>query len=176
MHMNDRLNHAVEQLLLDRRFLRRFRKSPEAALRRFELSSEEVEAVKDGDARRLIGLGLDPSYVWPKARPRAVPLWAFARAKKLTPAFVVAALMLPASPALAARSDAARPSPAGRVSRFFARRGFGGEFHQRVARSGEAGRVMSRAATRQDVSALAARAQRAASDFGIQPPPVGETP
>ena len=173
--MNDRLNRAVEQLLLDRRLLRRFRRSPEAALRRFGLSSEEIEAVKDGDARRLVGLGLDPSYVWPKARP-AVPLWALVRAKKLTPAFVLAALVLPASPALAARSDAARPSPAGRVSRFFARRGFGEKFHQRVARSGEAGRVMSRAATRRDASALALRARRAASDFGIQPPPVGETP
>jgi hypothetical protein len=173
--MNDHLNRAVERLLLDKRLLRRFRKDPEAALRRFGLSGEEIEAVKDGDARRLVGLGLDPSYVWPKARP-AVPLWTLARAKKLSPAFVFAALVLPASPALAARSEAARPSPAGRVSRFFARRGFGGEFHQRVARSGEAGRVLSRAATRQDVSALAARAQRAASDFGIQPPPVGETP
>lgn len=173
--MNDRLNRAVERLLLDKRLLRRFRKSPEAALRRFGLSSEELEAVKEGDARRLVGLGLDPSYVWPKAPP-AVPLWALARAKKLTPALVLAALMLPASPALAARSDAARPSPVARVSRFFARRGFGGEFQRRVARSGEAGRVMSRAARRQDVSALAARAQRAASDFGIQPPPVGETP
>jgi hypothetical protein len=174
--MNDRLNRAVERLLLDKRFLRRFRRSPEAALRPFGLTGEEIEAVKDGDAERLIALGLDPSYVWPKARPPAVPLWAFARAKKLTPAFVLAALMLPASPALAARRDAARPSPVGRVSRFFARRGFGGDFHQRVARSGEAGRVMSRAATRQDVSALAARSQRAASDFGIKPPPVGETP
>jgi hypothetical protein len=173
--MNDRLNRAVEQLLLDKRLLRRFRRSPEAALRRFALSSEEIEAVKDGDARRLVGLGLDPSYVWPKARP-AVPLWALVRAKKLTPAFVLAALMLPASPALASRRDAARPSPVGRVSRFFARRGFGGEFHQRVARSGRAGKVMSRAATRRDASALAARARRAASDFGIQPPPIGETP
>jgi Aromatic-ring-opening dioxygenase LigAB, LigA subunit len=174
--MNDHLNRAVERLLLDKRLLRRFRKNPEAALRRFGLSGEEIEAVKDGDARRLVGLGLDPSYVWPKARPPAAQLWTLARAKKLTPAFVLAALMLPASPALAARSDTARPSPVGRVSRFFARRGFGGEFHRRVARSGRAGEVMSRAATRRDASALAARARRAASDFGIQPPPVGEAP
>jgi hypothetical protein len=173
--MNDHLNRAVERLLLDKRLLRRFRKDPEAALRPFGLSGEEIEAVKDGDAGRLIRLGLDPSYVWPKARP-AFPLWTLVRAKKLTPAFVLAALLLPASPALASPSDSARPSRVGRVSRFFARRGFGGEFHRRVARSGEAGRVMSRAATRRDASALARRARRAASDFEIQPPPIGETP
>ena len=60
--MNDRLNRAVERLLLDKRFLRRFRRDPEGALRSFELTAEEVEAVKEGDAARLVALGLDPSY------------------------------------------------------------------------------------------------------------------
>jgi hypothetical protein len=169
MHVNDRLNRAVERLLLDRRFLRRFRRNPEAALEPFELTSEEIEAIKDGDARRLVGLGLDPSYVWPK-RPRPVPFWILARAKKLTPAFVLAALVLPATPALAARRDAPR-SRVGRVSRHFGRRGFGGEFHRGLARTGRAGRAVSGAASRRDASAFAARARRSARDFNIQPPP-----
>jgi hypothetical protein len=173
MHVNDRLNRAVERLLLDKRFLRRFRRNPEAALKPFALTSEEIEAVKDGDARRLVGLGLDPSYVWPK-RPRPVPFWALARAKKLTPAFVLAALVLPATPALAARRRETPRSPVGRVSRHFARRGFGGEFHQGLAMTGRAGRVVSRAASRRDASRFMAQARGAARDFGIQPPPGGE--
>jgi hypothetical protein len=174
--MNDRLNDAVERLLLDKRFLRRFRRNPEAALEPFALTTEEIEAVKNGDARWLVGLGLDPSYVWPKARSPLVPLWILARAKKLTPALVLAALVLPASPALAARRGAEPRSRVGRVSRYFGSEGVGGAFHARLARAGLAGPLTSAAATRRDTSAYAALARRAARDFGIKPPPGGETP
>ena len=59
--MNERLNRAVEQLLLDKRFLRRFRRDPERTLEAFDLTGEEVEAVKRGNAHELLRLGLDPS-------------------------------------------------------------------------------------------------------------------
>jgi Aromatic-ring-opening dioxygenase LigAB, LigA subunit len=174
--MNDRLNRAVERLLLDKRFLRRFRRDPEAALTPFALTAEEIEAVKEGDASRLIGLGLDPRYVWPKVRSPLLPMWVLARAKKLTPALVLAALALPASPALARRRRSERASPVGRVSRYFARQGIAGAFYARLARTGRAGELASRAATRRDTSAYFARARRAAREEGIKPPPGGETP
>ena len=173
--MNDRLNRAVERLLLDKRFLRRFRRNPEAALRPFELTAEEIEAVKEGDAGRLVGLGLDPSYAWPKVSSSFVPLWLLARAKKLTPALVFAALALPASPALAARNRSAHPSAVGRVSRYLARNRVAGPFYSRVARAGGAGDVTSRAATGRNTSAYFARARQTADEAGI-PPPGGETP
>jgi hypothetical protein len=172
--MNDRLNRAVERLLLDKRFLRRFRRDPEAALRPFELTAEEIEAVKEGDAARLVRLGLDPSYAWPKVRSPLVPLWILARAKRLTPALVLATLVLPASPALA-RSRRARPSPVGRVSRYLGRNRVAGAFYRRVARSGGAGELTSRAATRRNTSAYFARARQTTDEAGI-PPPGGETP
>src|SRR5919106_6829750 len=134
MHMNDRLNRAVERLLLDKRFLRRFRRDPEAALRPLELTSEEIEAVKEGDAARLVALGLDPSYAWPKVRSPLLPLWMLARAKKLTPALVLAALVLPATPAIASRRSARR-SPIGDVSRYFGRRRAAGAFYAGLARA-----------------------------------------
>jgi hypothetical protein len=171
MHVNDRLNSAVERLLLDKRFLRRFRRDPEAALRRFDLTAEEVEAVKEGDAARLVGLGLDPSYAWPKVRSPFLPLWILARAKKLTPALVFAALVLPASPALASRR---RRSAVGEISSYLARNRVAGAFYRRIA-GPSAGRVVSNAATRADSSAFFARARKTAEEAGI-PPPGGETP
>src|SRR5687768_7103219 len=159
MHMNDRLNRAIERLLLDKRFLRRFRRDPEAALRPFELTGEEIEAVKAGDAAGLVALGLDPSYAWPKVRSPLLPLWTLARAKKLTPAFVLAALLLPATPAVARRRSA-RPSSVSEVSRYFGRRRVAGAFYEGLARSGRAGSLVSRAATRRDTSAYFAVARK----------------
>jgi hypothetical protein len=174
--MNDRLNRAVERLLVDKRFLRRFRRNPEATLRQFALSGDEVEAVKAGDASQLIALGLDPAFVQPRLRAPHFHTWILMRAKKLTPALVLAALALPASPALAAPAGRGRRSRVGRVSRYFGRQRVGGAFHRRVARTGRSGRVTSGAATRRDAAAFVARARGAARDFGIQPPPGGETP
>jgi hypothetical protein len=50
----------VERLLVDKRFLRRFRRDPEAALAPLGLTAAEVEAVKSGDSGRLLELGLAP--------------------------------------------------------------------------------------------------------------------
>jgi hypothetical protein len=174
--MNDRLNRAVERLLLDKRFLRRFRRDPEAALRSFALTDQEIDAVKLGDASRLVRLGLDPNYVWPKVRSPFFPAWILTRAKKLTPAVVVAVFALQASPAFAAPPGQGRRSRVGRISRYFGRQRFGGEFHAQLARTGRSGRLTSRAATRRDTSRFAARARGAAREFGIQPPPGSETP
>jgi hypothetical protein len=173
MKMNDRLNRAVERLLLDKGFLRRFRRNPEAALRPFELTAEEIEAVKEGNPATLVGLGLDPSYAWPKVRSPLLPLWAFVRAKKLTPALVFAALAIPASPALA-RSRTAEPSPVGRVSSYLARNRVAGAFYARVAGRG-AGRLMSNAATGTNTSRFFAAARQTTDEAGI-PPPGSETP
>jgi hypothetical protein len=174
--MNDRLNLAVERLLLDKRFLRRFRRDPEAALRPYAMTNEEIEAVKAGDARLLLGLGLDPNYVRPKIHSPGLRAWILRHAKKLAPAVVLAALALPASPALAAPAGNARRARVGRISRYFGRQHVGGEFHAQLARTGQAGRLTSRAATGRDAAAFAARARNAARDFGIKPPPGGETP
>ena len=43
--MNKRLNNAIERLLLDDRFLRRFRRNPERALEPFDMYDAEIEAV-----------------------------------------------------------------------------------------------------------------------------------
>lgn len=169
--MNERLNRAVEQLLLDKRFLRRFRRDPERALERFDLTGEEVEAVKRGNAHELLRLGLDPTYVWPRDDSGFLQSWIVRHSKRLTPALVLAAFVLPAAPAFADRRSRVRRSAVGRVSRYFARRGFGGRFAARMARAGFAGRITSRAARGADTRAFYAFASRTARDFGIKPPP-----
>jgi len=63
---NERLTAAVTELQYSRRLVRRFRRDPARAMRRFALSSEELGAVKDGDAEGLLDLGLDPECVWPR--------------------------------------------------------------------------------------------------------------
>jgi len=163
----------VDQLLLDRRFLRRFRRNPERALEPFGLTQEEVEAVKRGHAPELLRLGLDPAYVWPKDGSGFLQTWIVRHAKRLTPALVLAAFVLPAAPALGSPRSRVRRSAVARVSRYFARRGLGGEFAARMARAGFAGRLTSQAARGADTRAFYAFAGRAARDFGIQPPPVG---
>ncbi len=106
--MNDRLNAVVERLLLDDRFLRRFRQNPDRALEAFDLTREEADAVKRGNAEQLIGLGLDPSYVWPQERDGFLHAWLVRHAKRLTPAVLLAAFLLPATPAVGARRATAR--------------------------------------------------------------------
>jgi hypothetical protein len=169
--MNDRLNNAIERLLLDDRFLRRFRCDPERALEPYELTDAEVAAVTSGDARQLLQMGLDSAYVWPRQREGFLHAWIVRHVKRLTPALVLAAFVLPAAPALAARRVSGRQSPVARVSRYFGQRSFGGRFHARLARAGLAGRMVSRAATGRNVRTFNARARASARDFGIKPPP-----
>jgi hypothetical protein len=93
------LNDAVGRLLTDGNFLRRFRRNPERTLRRYDLTETEIEAVKRGDARELLALGLDPAYVWPKVEAATLEPWLFRNARRLAPAaFLAAALALLASP------------------------------------------------------------------------------
>src|SRR4051794_6822749 len=120
---NERLNAAVEGLLSDRRLLRRFRRNPERALARYELTAEEVVAVRRGDAAELLRLGLDPRYVWPRAHAFTGWSWLLQNAKRLSPAVVLAAVLLPAAPAAARGRRGRSRSVVGRVSRYFAHRG-----------------------------------------------------
>jgi hypothetical protein len=106
--MNARLNSAVEQLLLDDGFLRRFRRNPDKALARHGLSADEIAAVKRGDASELLALGLDPELVAPQERGNFLQAWLVRHAKRLSPAVVLAAFLLPAAPAVGARRVSAR--------------------------------------------------------------------
>jgi hypothetical protein len=176
--MNEQLNKAVERLLCDRRFLGRFRRSPESALARYDLNPEEIEAVKRGNPRELLALGLDPQYVLPSPPLRGSGVRLLLRAKRLTPALVFAAMVLPAAPAFAAETARSRSrgrSRVGRVSRYFGRQRVAGRFYGGLARTGGAGRVTSGAASGADSSAYTARVRSSARDFGIQPPPPPDT-
>ena len=106
--MNDRLNNVIERLLLDEGFLRRFRSNPERALEPYELTDAEVAAVKSGDERQLLHMGLDPAYVYPQPREGFLHAWIVRHTKRLTPALVLAAFVLPVAPAVAGRSAKAR--------------------------------------------------------------------
>ena len=63
---NDRLSDAAASLLIDSEALERFRRSPEVIAKAFDLSEEELGALKSGDERRLLALGMDPELVSPK--------------------------------------------------------------------------------------------------------------
>jgi hypothetical protein len=117
------LNHAVERLLTDGAFMRRFRRNPERALRRYELTETEIEAIKCGDARELLALGLDPAYVWPKAQTATLEPWLFQNARRLAPAaFLAAALALLGAPlARGAQNPPGRARATRRLARVAAR-------------------------------------------------------
>ena len=101
------LNRAVESLLGDPRFLRRFRRDPERAVRGLDLTGDELGALTRGDARELLALGVDPAYVWPSApRETAVRAWLARSGTKLAPAAFLAALL--AAFATAGTASAAR--------------------------------------------------------------------
>lgn len=103
------LNAAVERLLVDRGFARRFRRNPERALRRYGLGADEVEALKRGRADELLALGVDPEYVWPRAEAAGLEPWLLRNARRLAPVTLLAALTLVGAPtALAARQGRAR--------------------------------------------------------------------
>jgi len=171
---NDRLNAAVERLLSDSRFLRRFRRHPERTLAVYELTHEEIEAVKRGDAPELLALGLDPRLVWPRVQAESPLVWLVSRMRPLSPALVLAALLAPGSPALAAGRR--EPSRVGRVARYFAGRGVAGDFFSMIARTGRSGRAISRAANGRGGRSFARSAGQFARQRGIEPPPGGETP
>jgi hypothetical protein len=98
---NEPLNEAVERLLVDRRFLRRFRRNPGRALRPYALSEREVEAVKDGRPKELLRLGLDPGLIspTPAANPAVVQRWLLDNARRLVPAAFLAVATLVFAPA-----------------------------------------------------------------------------
>lgn len=104
---NEALDRAVERLMSDERFRRRFRRRPSRALRGSGLAQAEVEALKRGRADELVELGLDPTYVFPVTPPRAAPLqvWLLRNARRLVPAALLAgaALTVAAAPAPAAK-------------------------------------------------------------------------
>lgn len=116
---NEALNDAVVRLLADRDFLRRFRRDPEAALRRYDLDAEVVEAIKRGDELELLELGLSPELVWPELAPRndAVRHSLVRKTVALAPAVFVAALLaaFPATGGAALVRDARIARPAGRA-------------------------------------------------------------
>jgi hypothetical protein len=92
---NVNLDAAVRRLIADKRFLTRFRRDPESAVESFDLSAQEVEALKRGEADELIAFGLDPRYVYPEAADAApAQSWALRNAQRLSlPALVAAALL-----------------------------------------------------------------------------------
>ncbi len=107
---NEALDQAIERLASDRRFRRRFRRSPARALRGSGLGEAEIEALKGGRAEELLELGMDPSYPFPAAPLRAAPLqmWTLRNARRLVPAALLASatLAFAAAPAPAARRSA----------------------------------------------------------------------
>jgi hypothetical protein len=115
---NDTLNETVERLFDDRRFLRRFRRNPERALRRSGLETHEIDALKRGETRELLALGMRPTLVWPELRP-AMPspaAWLFQSRRKLAPAALLLALAAVApAQATAARRQSLRTRALERV-------------------------------------------------------------
>lgn len=91
---NSKLNAAVERLLRDPDFLRGFRRNPARALRRFELTGDEVEAIKRGRTEELLALGVDPAYVDPEIKELTSPdSWLIRNARLLAPAAFIAAVL-----------------------------------------------------------------------------------
>jgi hypothetical protein len=100
------LNAAVEQLFSSPRMLRRFRRNPDRALSRFDVTPAEVAALKSGDAGKLLVMGMNPAWVWPQPPGHAVQNWLQRNARRLAPAAFLAAVMV----AWPAAGHAATPS------------------------------------------------------------------
>jgi hypothetical protein len=116
---NEALNEVVVRLFDDRRFLRRFRRNPERALRGYRLDAREVEALKRGDTRELLELGLRPTLVWPELRPAVSPVstWLLQSRRRLAPAALLLALFAAApATASAARGRMLGPRAARRIA------------------------------------------------------------
>lgn len=117
--MNERLTEATTALLLSKEVREEFRSSPTSVGDRFDLSADEVEALKSGDERLLLDLGLNPTVVFPEVGHSGG--WAStimkAAAKAATP--IVAALMImlgSAAPARATETARGRATDGARAS------------------------------------------------------------
>jgi hypothetical protein len=119
---NPKLTKAVEALLDNPRLLRRFRRNPRSALARFRLTPEELAAVEDGDANRLIGQRMDLRVVTRKPLLRSLFATILLRhGAKLAPA-AFAALVLAVWPGAVAHAE----PPRARARRVRAARVLGG--------------------------------------------------
>ncbi len=65
-----RITQIISRLLSEPKFMERFRKEADLALSEYDLSRDEIEAIKRGDQRELLHLGLDEAIVEPKAPSR----------------------------------------------------------------------------------------------------------
>src|SRR3989454_6202290 len=57
--MSNNLEKVIQRAISDAAFRRQLQSNPEAALRGFKLTSEELAALRSGDAGRLTSLGID---------------------------------------------------------------------------------------------------------------------
>ena len=106
--INKRLDRAVSKLITDDRLLFRFRRKPGKALARFRLSDDEIQAVKAGEMRPLLELGLDKRIAFPK--PISRPLWAsilVTSGAKIAPAAFVALALTVSGGGVASADDPA---------------------------------------------------------------------
>lgn len=96
-----RMNKALTRLAVDPGFLADFRNDPEAALGRYKLSETQFAAIKAGDASSLAACGVDVV-----ALAEGRPLGRIARRvpRAAAAAFALRALVLPLTPAGAARA------------------------------------------------------------------------
>lgn len=99
------LNHVVERLLNEPLFLERFRRHADGMLARHRLSAEEREAIKSGDAYRLVALGMSPALIEGRPGDRATAVSFVLRRGALLPAATLAALLLALAPGAVARAD-----------------------------------------------------------------------
>jgi hypothetical protein len=88
------LNEAVEQLFSSPRMLRRFRRNPDRALSRFDVTPAEAVALRSGDAEELLVMGIDPAWIWPQPPGHAAQNWLQRNARRLAPAAFLAAVMV----------------------------------------------------------------------------------
>jgi hypothetical protein len=109
---NKALDDTAERLFGDRRLMRRFRRNPHRALRGSGLSTREVDALKRGDGKELLELGLDRRFLAKPAPANAGVLhdWMLRNARRLVPASLLGALALTLGAATA-------PAGGGRVSK-----------------------------------------------------------
>ena len=102
--MNRALDETVERLFGDRRLMRRFRRNPHRALRGSGLSAKEIDALKRGDGKELLELGLDRRFLAKPAPANAGVLhdWMLRNARRMVPASLLGALALTLGPAATA--------------------------------------------------------------------------
>lgn len=113
------LNEVVTRLLVERRFLARFRADPEGAVSGYNLSRQEVDAIKRGDQHELLALGLDRKILDPRPARRS---WSSYLLLRLTgtvaaPALLLFAVALGTGTASAETGTAARRAGKRRAAR-----------------------------------------------------------